>query len=82
MENEFEIHAELLSFGGYAELLIIPYKRNYQVLLDDLELGTLYKDKDDQWTDLTGNLDRYSIQAIGAEIDFYCQEKHSFKAAS
>jgi len=82
MENEFIIHAELLSFGGYAELTIIPYKRNYQVLLDDQELGTLHKNKDEQWVDLNGDLDRFSIQTIGDEIDFHYQEKHSLKVAS
>ena len=82
MENEFSIKTELLSFGGYSELLIIPYKRSFQILLDDQELGTLQKNKENEWNDLEGNLDRYTIEAIGTEIDFHYQDGYSLKEAS
>lgn len=82
MEDEFRITVNLLSLGGNIDLTIIPTKRFFTVLLDDQELCRLHKDKELAWKDLNNEIDNFSSNIIGAEIDsYYSYPDISFRKA-
>ncbi|MFD2160880.1 hypothetical protein ACFSJU_00605 [Paradesertivirga mongoliensis] len=81
MENEFWLDVELLSLGGCVSLMIIPRRKHFELLLDDQELGRVYKDKDENWQDMDATLPAYSIETIGIAIDEFLGTLRSFKIA-
>jgi hypothetical protein len=78
MDNEFWINVELLSFGGNIELMVVPHKKYFEVYLDEQELCKVCKDKDENWEDIAGNLDWYSVEIIGNAISLYYLEQENF----
>ncbi len=69
---------ELLSFGGNIELMVVPGKKHFEVYLDERELCKAFKDKDENWEDLSGNLDWYTVEIIGNAISLYYLEQDTF----
>ncbi|MEJ6979085.1 hypothetical protein WG906_01405 [Pedobacter sp. P351] len=69
MENEFWINVEVLSLGGNISLLVIPRRKHFEILLDDQELGRIYRDKDEKWQDMDETLPANASQAIGLAIE-------------
>lgn len=81
MENEFWINVEVLSLGGNISLLIIPRRKHFEILLDDQELGRIFKDKNEIWQDMDDTLPFYSAKTIGAAIEEYIETLRPFRIA-
>ena len=58
--------------------MIVPRKKHFEVYLDEQELCKIRKDKDENWQDLEGNLDWYSVEIIGNAISLYYLEQETF----
>jgi hypothetical protein len=71
METGFNISADLPGYGGMRNLLIVPLKRSYIVMLDGKELCIVWKGRDEHWKELNEKLEMEVTQPIGNEIDSF-----------
>lgn len=69
MENEFWIDVELLSLGGNVSFMVIPRRKHYELILEDQEVGRIYKDKYENWNDMDETLPINSSDIIGSAIE-------------
>ena len=71
METGFNISADLPGYGGMRNLLIVPLKRSYIVMLDGKELCIVWKSRDESWKELNEKLELEVTQPIGNGIDSF-----------
>ena len=64
MKTEFNISADLPDYGGMRNLLIVPLKRSYIVILDGKELCIVWKGLDESWKELNEKLKRMKLIAL------------------
>ena len=69
MKTEFNISADLPDYGGMRNLLIVPLKRSYIVILDGKELCIVWKNLDENWKELNEKLEEDLTHRIGNGID-------------
>lgn len=75
METEFNICANLRGHEGMRNMLIIPLKRSYIVMLDGKELCIVWKNKNSTWHELNEKLGTEVTEPIGKEIDNFLSKQ-------
>jgi hypothetical protein len=68
-KSSFNIYVDLFNKGEFNEIVVIPQNRNFSVLLDDMKLATIAKDKGNSWIKVEGSMPREKLEQIGNMIN-------------
>ncbi len=67
--TSFNVYIDLFNKGEFNEILVIPHRTKFSVLLDDRKLATIEKNKENSWVKVEGSMPGEQLEQIGNMIN-------------
>lgn len=71
VKKAFNIYVDLFNKGEFNEIVVIPDKQEFSVILDDTKLATIAQDTQNSWIKTAGCIPREKLEQIGEMINLY-----------